>query len=585
MASKKVSGTSSATPKKSVVESSSFSLEGWLKSKSDRLFWYVFAFSVMLTFGLFETKIGLVNDDALYIEGGVKYARDFFGYFFTANAPLYPMMLGLFIALFGSNLLVLKLLSTLFFFVSLYWVYKAFRSRIPYTVLFGSLIITATNAMFVMHASLTYTECFYAGIQALFLWIFLTLTDKVEDGNFGQHWKIWFIYGLTVLVMYMGRNVAVAVFFAVLVFFLIRKQWFNAVLSVVIPAVLVILWEFIKRLIWGDEVNQFGSQSKIMMRKELFNPADPNNTPATFWDFIVRFWENTEIYFSARFWELLGFRNENSKPDTALTLFTLLLMLPGFVYAIIRKNKAVLISVLYFGALCGVTFVALHTNWGQARLIMIYFPFIFFTIFYGFYELFQTKALKGFSFFFPVLLLIFILPNFFNALKRVPENIPVLSKNLSGDEFYGYTPDWINFFRASRYCARELPEGSYVASRRAPMSFIYGDFKEFYPVYSVPSDNADTLLARFKENKVTHVLLAELRINPKRYIPERYINTLHRFVAIIAVKYPQVFRLVHTEGKQEKSEIYEIRYEYAVQVNQPAPSVPSNVNPGDTEKK
>lgn len=578
MASKKTTKSSSPSQKQPDLESSSFSLEAWLKSKSDHLFWYVFGLSVVLTFGLFEMKIGLVNDDALYIEGGVKYARDFFGYFFTANAPLYPMILGLFIAVFGSNLLVLKLLSTFFFFISLYWVYKAFRGRIPYLVIFGSLVITATNAMFVMHASLTYTECFYAGIQALFLWIFLKLTDQVEDGKFVQHWKIWLIYGMAVLVMYMSRNVAVAVFFAVLAFFLIRKQWVNAVLSVIIPAVLVLLWEFAKRLIWGDEVNQFGSQSKIMMRKELFNPADPNNTPATFWDFVVRFWENTEIYFSARFWELLGFRNENSKPDTALTLFTLMLMLPGLVFAIIRKNKAVLISVLYFGALCGVTFVALHTSWGQSRLVMIYFPFIFFTLFYGLYELFQTKALKGFSFFLPVIWLIFILPNLVNALKRIPENIPVLSKNLSGDEFYGYTPDWINFFRASRYSSRELPEGSYVASRRAPMSFIYGDFKDFYPVYSVPSDNADTLLARFKENKVTHVLLAELRINPKRYIPERYINTLHRYVAIIAVKYPEVFKLVHTEGKQEKSEIYEIRYEYAEPKNNAEPAQPLQQN-------
>ncbi len=555
---------SSASRQQPKAEAPSFSLEAWLELKADRIFWIIFGLSALLVFGLFEMKIGLANDDALYIEGGVKYARNFFGYFFTANAPLYPMLLGLFIAVFGSNLLVLKLLSTVFFFVSLYWVYKAFRGRIPYTVLFGSLFITGTNAMFVMHASLTYTECFYAGIQALFLWVFLNLSDKVDSGNVKDHWKIWLAYGVAVLVMYMSRNVAVAVFFAVAAFFLIRKQWINAALSIAVPAVFVLLWEFAKRQIWGDEVNQFGSQSKIMMRKELFNPADPNNTQATFYDFVVRFWENTEIYFSARFWELLGFRKENSKPDTALTLFTLLLMLPGLVYSVIRKNKAVLISVLYFGALCGVTFVALHTNWGQARLVMIYFPFIFFTIFYGFYELFQSKPLKGFSFFYPVILLIFLLPNLVNALKRVPENLPILSKNISGDEFYGYTPDWVNFFRASRYCVRELPEGSYVASRRAPMSFIYGDFKEFYPVYSVPSNDADTLMAKFKENGVTHVLLSELRVNPKRYIPDRYINTLHRYVAIIALKYPQAFRLIHTEGTQEKSEVYEIRYEYAV---------------------
>lgn len=585
MATKKTPKTSAASRPETKEAGPAFSLESWLEKRADKVFFGILGISALLVIGLFEMKIGLANDDALYIEGGVKYARNFFGYFFTANAPLYPMLLGLFIALFGSNLLVLKLLSTVFFFISLVWVYKAFRGRVPYTVLFCSMFITATNAMFVMHASLTYTECFFAGIQALFLWVFLKLTDKAEAGSFKDQWKIWLAYGAAVLVMYMSRNVAVAVFFAVFAFFLIRGQWMHSVLSVVVPAVFILIWELAKRQIWGDEVNQFGSQSKIMMRKELFNPADPNNTQATLWDFIVRFWQNTEIYFSARFWELLGFRKENSKPDTALTVFTLLLMLPGFIFSILRKNKAVLISALYFGALCGVTFVALHTNWGQARLVMIYFPFIFLTIFYGLYELFRTKALKGFYFFFPILMLMFILPNLTNALKRIPDNLPVLAKNISGDEFYGYTPDWVNFFRASRWCARELPEGTYVASRRAPMSFIYGDFKEFYPVYDVPSDDADTLLAKFKENRVTHVLLAELRVNPKRYIPDRYINTLHRYVAIIARKYPQVFRLVHTEGTQEKAEVYEIRYEYAVSGYGTGASEPVIQNPQEGENE
>jgi hypothetical protein len=540
-------------------------MEDFLEKNASRFFWGIFILSVLLVIGLFEMKIGLANDDALYIEGGVNYSKDFFGYFFRANAPFYPMLLGLFIAIFGFKLVVLKLISSVFFLLSLYWVYKGFKGRIPYAVLFGALFITATNSLFVMHASLTYTECFFAAVQALFLWVFLKLTDVVEmNPSIKASWKSWLFFGLSILLAYMSRNVAIAIVFAVLAFFLLRKQWLNTLYALIVSVIFMLVWEALKRSIWGDHTDQFDSQANIMMRKNLFNPADPNNTAETPWGFVVRFWQNTEIYFSARFWELLNFRTEASKPNTALTIFTILLILPGFVFALIRKNKAVLISFLYFSALCAVTFVALHTSWGQARLVMIYFPFIFITIFYGFWELFRTKALGGFKFFYVILLAIFLIPNLLLGLEKIPKNLPILLKNISGDEFYGYTMDWKNFFKASRWTTRNLPEDSFVASRRAPMSFIYGDFKEFFPVYSVPSNNADSLMNNFKKHNVTHVILAELRVNPARYIPNRYINTLHRYVAIIAAKYPQAFELIHTEGIQEKAEVYKIHYEHAI---------------------
>ena len=52
-------------------------------------------------------------------------------------------------------------------------------------------------------------------------------------------------------------------------------------------------------------------------------------------------------------------------------------------------------------------------------------------------------------------------------------------------------------------------------------------------------------------------------MQPNRYIPNRFINTLHRYVMTIAMKYPQAFELVHTEGTLEKAEVYKIRYDLA----------------------
>lgn len=528
--------------------------EAWLGRHAVAVFWSVFALSMLLTFGLFEMKIGLANDDALYMEAASHYSKDFFGYFYRATAPLYSMVLGVVVAVFGSNIVILKLFSVLFFAVSLYLIFRVFRGRIPYAVLFAALFITATNHLFLLHAVLTYTECFFAMVQMFFLWAVLRLIDKTENGEgIAVTWKAWLLYGAMAGVMYMSRNVATAAPAAVAAYFLWNRQWKNVVYALFFAVFFALVYESLKWMIWDlPFFSQFEDQGGKMLREKIFNPADPNNKPENLAGYFKRFWGNVEVYIGGRFWELLGLAKENGKltagGQLGLTLLGLALILQGVVFALLRKNKTVLLVSLYYAALCGATYFGIHTYWAQARFIMIYFPFIFITIFYGFYELFSTRALGGFKFFWFVVVLLFLLPNLFRSMGKVPANLKTLSRNAAGDEFYGYTPDWVNFFKASRWSARNLPEGSYVASRRAPMSFVYGDFKEFYGVYSLNSDDPDSLLARFKNNGVTHVLLAELRVQPNRYIPNRFINTLHRYVMTIAMKYPQAFELVHTEG-------------------------------------
>jgi hypothetical protein len=153
-----------------------------------------------------------------------------------------------------------------------------------------------------------------------------------------------------------------------------------------------------------------------------------------------------------------------------------------------------------------------------------------------------------------------------SSFKRGFANLPIIKKNIKGDKFYGYTPDWQNFLKCSEWCADSLPENSLVASRKAPMSFVYGHGKKFFPVYSViqrdtatRQSNPDSALAYFEKNKVTHVMLASLRANPKD--PSMgVINTIHHILYPIFDKYPQRLRLVHTEGMSEECQVFEFVY-------------------------
>lgn len=178
--------------------------------------------------------------------------------------------------------------------------------------------------------------------------------------------------------------------------------------------------------------------------------------------------------------------------------------------------------------------------------------------FYGLYYTFQnTPALR--SFVFLIVSIIIIMSSLIKTIDKSLANLPILKKNMGGDIYYGYTEDWTNFLKLSRYCGDSLPETAYVVSRKAPMSFIYSNGKSFYPIYTVPSTDPDSVLALLKENKVTHVLIASLRRNPKKndgYV----INTLHRMMGPVGQKYPDKLKLVKQVGTSEPSYLYEIKY-------------------------
>jgi len=194
---------------------------------------------------------------------------------------------------------------------------------------------------------------------------------------------------------------------------------------------------------------------------------------------------------------------------------------------------------------------------------MVYVPLLLMVIFYGFYTYLHHSGAIGRIGYLALVGLV-VGSSLLTTVKKSIANYPVLKKNLQGDLYYGYTPDWENFLRLSAWCADSLPQGSYVASRKAPMSFVYAKGMPFFPVYTVPAldtvtnmSNADSVLTLFKQNKVTHVLLGSLRRNPKK--PDGYIiNTLHRMLQPVAQKYPQKVKLVKQIGETEPAYLYEI---------------------------
>ena len=66
----------------------------------------------------------------------------------------------------------------------------------------------------------------------------------------------------------------------------------------------------------------------------------------------------------------------------------------------------------------------------------------------------------------------------------------------------------------------------------------------------------DMLINYLIENDIRYLLLPQLRVDPNRNSGV-FIRNIHLFVWFIPYKYPDRFRLVHTEGKEEPCEIVE----------------------------
>lgn len=319
--------------------------------------------AILFSIFMFDAKVSIGHDDSLYILAGYKYAKDFFGYWYSDNAPFYVMFLALPISLFGLNLIILKLISVLCFSASVWLLFSAFKGRIPHLILVSSIFIYALNYFALSYASLTYTEAFFLLIQSIFfLLIFkhLDLISKQENSykSIFQNAFKWIFMGFIIYLLYFTRTVGIGVIAAVAVYFMFKKEFKNTIAILVSFGIIYVAFEILKKILWGDKIKNL-AQTNILFLKDAY---DPSKGTEDFSGFIDRFFGNTVIYISSRFWEMLGFRKENAEFSTPLALFTVILLFIGLIYSFRKKQNTVFFTALYCAALLSITFVALQTS-------------------------------------------------------------------------------------------------------------------------------------------------------------------------------------------------------------------------------
>ncbi len=477
---------------------------GGLISALDRFFgrnqFVFFIISLILTviigIYLFDVKISTGGDDSSYIEAAKKFIDG--KRFPSWHGAFYPIFLGLLMLIFGVKIIVFKIFSFLFIVGYLILFYYTFKNKIPVTILIITLLILAINSQILYFGSQTYSEALYLFLQALTFFVFVRFMDKMNESplNYFRLWKIWLIFGFLIFLMSITRNIGIIMLLALFFYLLIDKKFYAAAFTFISYLVFRIPFNLYKSLVWNIRIAETGGQLNEILLKNPYNKAEGTED---FAGMVTRFVENSRIYLSKHFIITIGLKNPAYTGTSIIPVIIVILLFFMALYFAFRHNKLMLFIGIYLGAAVCATFIALQQSWGQLRMIVIYIPFVILFLSWGIYQLSRIREVKiAVEIILLLSLGIILFKTSGQTADMIKENKKILEKNLKGNKYYGFTPDWINFLRMSEYVGRKYPD-KVVASRKPSMSFIYSKGKEFYPIYRIPLENADTLIQNLRE--------------------------------------------------------------------------------------
>ncbi len=589
-------------------------IENSLTKNEKALFWIVFGFHILLCFFSFDPRLTGSNDDANYIEQGFKYAKDFTGYYYTSQAPLYPMFLAIPIAMLGVNLIFLKVLTMLLNLLAFWFIYKLFKNAVSKTVLFATLITISVNYYFLYYSTHTFNETFFMVLQSMFLLFFIKFASKAnnlyipiiekksENNTFPL--KDILISSVFAVLLMIAKNAAIGIIMTYVLYFAFKKQWKALVLGGASYAIVLGIWMLIRTVVWGD-LASYGSQSNLLFQK---HPYDASKGKVDTKGFIQRFTDNTQVYLSNRLMEALNIKsdeadgqvskakitmgyhllNENDTDDTRMpflvskpiTFLVIIILLLGMFVAYKNKQDALFASGIQTLVILGLTFLVVHVFWAQHRYLYIFIPVLLLLFFNLLWHL-GTK-IQSTQFLLPMFTIIFfilgltlndamikkqgrILASAYANKEGIPESASPyklhfrLAKALvSGDRYSGITPDWKNYLKLCEWIGKNIPDTATIAVRKPGEAFIYSGGRNFRGIYQVLG-SPDSTLATFKREHIRFVVLSNFRLNQEKN-DGNIINTIHRVLQPLEQAYPGILKLVRKEGDSEEAELYEIKY-------------------------
>jgi len=528
-------------------------IELLLEKHPIRILLGVLTISLLLSILLFDIKLHIGGDDASYI----LWAKDFAHHGILPvgfKTPGYTFVIAFFIWIFGFHIFALKLTSVLFYLGSIISFFFIFRRKLDPITFLTCLSFFAINVAVLDYSHHVYSEMLYLLIQIggfYYLW-------KSEES--AESTRSIFIVALLGMAGFYVRAVGGTFPLAVMCWYLIQKKWKNVL---IFAAFSVLLYLPLKLLELSHGTVVMGQASAIFM----VNPYNPTLGNETISGFMNRIVSNIAFHLNYLFpaslslphWDHLGVSNGQLFPDfeAFISVMFSAIMLFGCYFAWRKGSKAILFLALYLVVYVLFLCFALQTIFPTVRYLVPVIPLMILFFLMGaqwcLHKIFRTQLVKtaaykrGFLF----VVVVFLFSNLYYIKDGIDINLPVLKANLQGNEFFGYTQDWINYLHTCQWISNQLPKESTAVICRKPEFFrIYAPDFNVYGAYNVEAIHPDTIVSHWKLWRMTHLL----------YDNFQWTTTLRRYVQPVAEKYPQMFEMVHQEGTQDPSYVFRLNY-------------------------
>ncbi len=518
-----------------------------------QVFFVLIGLAFFLSLLLFDIKLHIGGDDAIYILQGNDFVQNGtipIGF----KSPGYPLFLAFFIWVAGFHILILKFTSLIFFLGSLASFYFILKPKLEPIILFSSLCLFAVNLAVLEYSHHVYSEILFLFIQLWALY-FLWKSEETDSSLVSI-----FLAALIAMTGFYIRALGGTLPLTIALWFLTQKQWKKLIFFIMFS---ILLYAPLKIAEYAHGTVVVGQASAIFM----VNPYTPALGNETISGFVTRISSNLFLHLnylipkalSLPNWEQLSVADGRLFPNVEACISVLIscILIVGCVFAWRRGSKVLAFFALYVTVYVLFLCFALQTIFPTVRYLVPIIPLMIILFLSGlqwlWHKVLRTKYIHtpGFKKGFIFSLVLVGLSNLGYIKSGVEENYSVLKANLQGNKFYGYSLDWINYLNASRWIAQQYPKESTAVICRKPEFFqIYTGGYKAYGVYSVEATNPDTIIAHWQRWKMTHLL----------YDSFQWSSTLRRYVQPVAEKYPQMFELVHQEGSQFPSYIFRLNY-------------------------
>lgn len=513
-------------------------------------------FAIVYTY-VFDSKLDLNGDNVHYlnlaknISDGHGYTTLVVGEGFRPAShfpPGYSLILSMFMTLGVQNLLVFKILNGLFLLVSLFML--AYTTwRLTQNACLG--IVIAVLPMFspqLQHfANIVMSEMSYLFFTILCffsLYKYDALREKQKVNILKSPWLYLAI--VSAVVAYYIRTVGTSCLFALLVFFLFRREWKQLLISAFGIVLLILPWS-IRNKIYGIESRYFGT----IMTVNPWRPEEGTiSSVGEMWDKMLKNFDETVIKGFTE--ALFPFVQPNYGEISSLQeiLFGVLILCIVFWGAwYLKKFRWFLFA--FFVANIGL-FMLWHGGNG-VRYVVPIFPIIYLCFYVGVFALLE-------------LLLIYL--NLQKILKYVPcifllmifLMLPTIKTQASISKM-PYPQAYKNYFSIAEKINKEKNYKGAVVCCRKPELFEYYA-PNVYTVNYHYSKKSEEVILDLIQKKVDYVVLEQLGYSSTGlYLYPAIMNHAELFFVILQYANPDTYLLYFDrESAEKKLKDYEWQY-------------------------